>query len=100
MPQSKRKFKPKKGKRTRGKMTYLRLNMFIVPLFIVLFLVIYMIVQFLGERFRVSPVIALGVWNWMTPGEAVLLFVFFLGVSLLISVNIVFYLLKKVRWIP
>lgn len=87
------KYKPKKGKRSQ--MDILKFNVYVFPLILLLFLGIFMLVQFFGERLRISPVIILGVWPWMTLAEAVLLFVFFLGLSLFLTLNLAFYLMKK-----
>ena len=87
------KYKPRKGKK--NEIDILKFNIYVFPLILLLFLGIFMLVQFIGERFQIAPVIILGIWPWMTLAEAVLLFVFFLGFSLFLTFNIAFYLMKK-----
>lgn len=56
----------------------------------------FMIVYFLGERFGFAPIITLGAVEWLSSGEAVIIFMVILLASVFIGSFIVLNLIKKV----
>lgn len=90
------KVKPNSNKGRKGpKISYARINLFIIPLFVGLFLVTFFIVQGIGERLQWFPVITLNPTSWTTSSEAVLFFVLSISICLIITFNLVIYLLNR-----
>lgn len=69
----------------------------IVPLTLVFCLVLYLIIQGIAERLGLSPVIVLGIssTSWMSSGEAVLMFVLWLGISITLGSICSLLLIRK-----
>lgn len=81
--------------RKKKKLSFGKFQLLVTFPLTLIFLGIYFVVQGLGERFQVSPVIILGVWEWMTPGEAVLFFVLFIALSLFIASSLLYFIINK-----
>ena len=90
--------KKSKGPRRKqnGKLVGLYL-LVVIPVTIIFVLVVYMIIQGITERLGLSPIIILGVTSeWMTSGEAVLMYLLWLGLSIALGSIFAYLLVRKI----
>lgn len=67
----------------------------IIPITLIFCLVFYLIIQGVMERLGLSPIIFLTPSSWMSSGEAVLMFLLWLGVSIALGSILAYLLIRK-----
>ena len=68
----------------------------VVPITLIFCLVIYLVLQGVMERLGLSPIIMLSPsGSWMTSGEAILMYVLWLGVSISLGTILAYLLIRK-----
>lgn len=63
--------------------------------FTIIISITFMIIYYLGEQFNFAPVITLSPISWLTTGEAVIMYVILLSLSIFIGSFIVLHIIKK-----
>lgn len=85
------------GKKTNGKLMGMYL-LVVIPITLIFVLVFYMLIQGITERLGLSPVIILGVGenSWMSSGEAVLMYILWLGLSIALGSIFAYLFVRKI----